>query len=71
MADSDEKLCEPGDIVCESRELRVNVVESKVMGCSRYVNVRLNGKQLEKLHCIGDVWGLQVAADGGCDTDNK
>ena len=39
--------------VCETRKLEVNVVKSKVMRCSNYVNVdrinvRLNGTLLEK-----------------------
>ena len=53
VADSEQKLCrlmtEFGR-VCERRKLRVNVGKSKVMRCSRYVNVgqmyvRLNGDQ--------------------------
>ena len=60
VAHSEEKLCrlvnEFGR-VCESRKLRVNVVKSKVMRCSRYGNgdrmhVILNGEPLEEVDCF-------------------
>ena len=59
--------------VCERRKLRVNVGKSKVMRCSRQVNlsrmnVRLNGDQLEEVECFKYL-GSQVAADGGCVRD--
>ena len=43
--------------VCESRKLRVNVGESKVMSCSRYGNggrmhVILKGGPLEEVDCF-------------------
>ena len=59
--------------VCERRELRVNVGKSKVMWCSMYGNggrmqVILNGKPLEEVHCFKYLES-QVAADGGCERD--
>ena len=60
VADSEQKLgrlvTEFGR-VCERRKLRVNVGKSKVMRCSRHVNVgrmnvRLNGDQLEEVECF-------------------
>ena len=43
--------------VCERRELRVNVVKSKVMRCSRYGNggrmhVTLNDEPLKEVDCF-------------------
>ena len=76
VADSEEKLCrlvsEFGR-VCKRRKLRVNVGKSKVMRCSRYGNgdrmhVILNCEPLEKVDCFKHL-GLQVATDGGCETD--
>ena len=75
VADSEEKSCrlecEFGR-VCERRKLRVNVGKSKVMRCSRYGNgdvmhVILNDEQLDELGCFKYL-GLQVAADGGCES---
>ena len=59
--------------VCERRKLRVNVGESKVMRCSRYVNgdqmhVILNSEPLEEVDCF-KYQGSQMAADGGCEWD--
>ena len=75
-ADSEEKLCRLVSEflrVCERRKLRVNVVKSKVMRCSRYGNcgpmhVILNGEPLEEVDCIKYLRS-QVAADGGCERD--
>ena len=58
---------------CERRKLRVNVGKSKVMRCSRYGNgyrmhVILNGEPLEEVDCFKYL-GLQVPADGGCESD--
>ena len=72
MADSEEMFCRLVSEfvkVCERRSLRVNVGKSKVMRCSRYVNmgrmhVRLNGEQLEEVDC-SKYLGSQVTADGG------
>ena len=60
--------------------MRKNKVESecsksKVMRCSRYGNgdrmhVILNGEPLEEVDCFKYL-GLQVAADGGCGTQNE
>ena len=78
MADSEEKLCrlvsEFGR-VCEIRKLRVNVGKSNVMRCSRYGNgdrmhVILNSEPLEEVDCFKYL-GSQVAADGGCGTQNE
>ena len=75
-ADSSEKLCrlvsEFGR-VRERRKLRVNVCKRKVMSCSRYGNgdrmhVILNGEPLEEVDCFKYL-GLQVSADGGCESD--
>ena len=54
--------------VCESRKLRVNVGNSKVMRCSRCGNrgrmhVIINGEPLEEVDCLKYLWS-QVAADG-------
>ena len=73
VADS-EKLCEFGR-VCERRKLRVNVGKSKVMRCSRYgdgnrMHVILNCEPLEEVDCFKYL-GSQVAADGGCGTQNE
>ena len=76
VADSEQKLCRlvtEFDRVCERRKLRVNVGKSKVMRCSRHVNVgrmnvRLNGDQLKEVEYFKYL-GSQVAADGGYDTD--
>ena len=41
--------------VCERRNLRVNLCASKVMSCSRYVNVRrmlLNDEPFEEVDCF-------------------
>ena len=51
----------------------MNVGNSKVMRCSRYVNggrmhVRLNSDPLEEVDCFKYL-GSQVAADGGCERD--
>ena len=59
--------------VWESRKLRVNVGNSKVMRCSRYGNrgrmhVIINGEPLEEVDCFKYLWS-QVAADGGCEID--
>ena len=60
MADSEEKLCrlvsEFGR-VCERRELRVNVVKSKVYEVLEVCNggrmhVILNGEPLEEMDCF-------------------
>ena len=76
VAASEEKLCrlvsEFGR-VCERRKLRVNVSRNKVMRCSRYGNgdrmhVVLDGEPLEEEDCF-KYFGLQVAADGGCERD--
>ena len=78
MADSDKKLyrlvSEFGR-VCERRKLRVNVGKSKVMRCSMYGNggrmhVILNAVPLEEVDCFKYL-GSQVAADGGCGTQNE
>ena len=60
-------------LVCERRNLRVNVGKSKVMRCSRNVgvrrmHVRLNGEPFEEVDSF-KYSGLQVAADGGCERD--
>ena len=69
-----QKLCrlvnEFGRIY-ERRKLRVNVVNSKVMRCSRYGNgdrmhVIINGEPLEEVDCFK---GFQVTADGGYERD--
>ena len=59
--------------VCERRKLKVSVLESKVMRCSRYVNggrmqVILNGEPLDYVDCFKYL-ASQVAADGGCERD--
>ena len=51
----------------------MNVGNSKVMRCSRYVNVdlmhmRLNGELLEEVDCFKCLWS-HVATDGGCERD--
>ena len=51
----------------------MNVGKSKVMRCSRYVNVgkmyaRLNDKPLYKMGCF-KYQEPQVTADGGCERD--
>ena len=61
--------------ICKRKNLRVNVGKSKVMRCSRYGNgdrmhVILNGEPLEEVECF-KYMGSQVAADGGCDTQNE
>ena len=61
--------------VFERRKLRVNVDNSNVMRCSRYgdgdrMHVRLNGEPLEEVDCFKNL-GSQVAADGGCETQNE
>ena len=58
---------------CERRKLKVNVVKSKVMRCSRYGNgdrmhVILNGEPLQEVDCFKYLGSL-VAADGGCERD--
>ena len=76
VADSEEKLCRLVSEfvrVCERRKLRVNVVKSKVMRCSRYgngdrIDVILNGGPLEEVDCFKYL-GSQVVADGGCERD--
>ena len=59
-ADSEAQLlslvCEFG-IGCKRRKFRMNLGKSKVMRCSRYVNVgrmdvRLNGELLEEVYCF-------------------
>ena len=76
VTDSEQKLCrlvtEFGR-VCEIKKLRMNVGKSKVMRCSRHVNggrkyVRLNDDQLEEVECFKYL-GSQVAAEGGCASD--
>ena len=57
--------------VSKKIKLRVNVVKSKVMRCSRYGNVGrmhviLNGEPLEEVDCFKYL-GSQVAVDGGCE----
>ena len=52
---------------------KVKHLKSKVMRCSRQVNVgrmnvRLNDVQLEEVDCFKHL-GSQVAADGGCERD--
>ena len=42
--------------VCDRRKMRVNLGKSKVMRCSRFVNVgrvdvKLTAEQLEEVHC--------------------
>ena len=54
-------------------ELIVNVGKTKVMRCSRYVNVvqmdvRLNGEPLGEVDCLKYLRS-QVAADVGCEMD--
>ena len=51
----------------------MNEGKSKVMRCSRYVNVgridlRLNGEPLWEVDCINNLLS-QMAADGGCGRD--
>ena len=75
MADSEDKLCR---LVSEfgrvcGRKLRVNVVKSKDMRCSRHGNVDrmhviLNGEPLEEVDCFNYL-GSQVATDGGYERD--
>ena len=48
----------------------MNVGKSKVMRCSRYGNGDLNGESLEEVDCFKYL-GSQVAADGGCGTQNE
>ena len=53
----------------------MTVGNSKVTRCSRYVTggrmyVRLNGDPLEEVDCFKYL-GSQVAADGGCGTQNE
>ena len=53
----------------------LSVGKSKVMRCSRYGNgdrmhVMLSGELLEEVDCCKYL-GLQVAADGGCSTQNE
>ena len=74
VADSEEKLCrlvsEFGRVF-EKRKLRVNVVKSKVMRCSRYGNGgrRSNAcEPLKEVDCFKYL-GSQLAADGGCERD--
>ena len=71
VVDSEEELCrlvsEFGR-ACERRKLRVNVVKSEVMRCSRYgygdrIHVILNSEPLEEVDCFKYL-GSQVAADG-------
>ena len=75
VADSEEKLCrllsEFGR-VCGRRKLRVNVVKSKLMRCSRYSNgdrmhVILNGEPLEEWIVLS-TW-VASFTDGGCERD--
>ena len=61
--------------VCERRKLRVNVGKSKVMRCSRYgdrerMHVILNSELFDEVDCFMYL-GSQVAADGGCGTQNE
>ena len=78
VADSEEKLgrlVSEFSRVCERRKLRVNVGKSKVMRCSMYGNgdlmhVILNCEPLEEVECFKCL-GSQVAADGGCGTQNE
>ena len=56
---------------CQRKKVRVYVVKSTVMRCSRYGNrgqmhVFLNGEPLEELDCFKYL-GSQVAADGECE----
>ena len=76
VADSEQKLCrlvnEFGR-VCERRKSRVNVGKSKIMRCSRCVNmgqmhIRLIGDPLEKMDCFKYLRS-QVAAAGRCGRD--
>ena len=51
----------------------MNGGKSKVMRCSRYVNVgrmdeRQNGEPLEEVDCFKNI-GSQVSTDGGCERD--
>ena len=76
VADSEEKLCKlvsEFGRVCKIKKFRVNVGKRKVMRCSGYRNrgqmhVILNSEPLEEVDCFKYV-GLQVAADGGCESD--
>ena len=57
----------------KKKKLRVNVVRSKAMRCSRYGNGDrmheiLNCEPLEEVDCFKYL-GSQVAADGGCERD--
>ena len=59
----------------ERRKLSVNVVTSKVMRCSRYGNggrmhVILHAEPIEEVDCF-KYMESQVAADGGCGTQNE
>ena len=61
--------------VCERRKFGVDVGKSTVSRCSRYGNVDrihviLNGEPLEEVDCFKYL-GSQVAADGGCGTQNE
>ena len=78
VAGSEEKL---GRLVsefgraCERKKLTVNVGKSQVMRWSRYGNrdrmhVILNGEPLEEVDCFKYLRS-QVAADGGCGTQNE
>ena len=63
VTDSEEKCCRLANefgSVCESGKLRVNLRKSKIMRCSRYVNVdrmdvtqdmRLKSEPLEEVNC--------------------
>ena len=63
VADSEEKCCRLASEfgrVCASRNLRVNLRKSKILRCSRYVNVgrmdvtqdmRLKSEPLEEVDC--------------------
>ena len=51
-----------------NEEVKRTVGKSKVMRCSRYVNVRLNGEPLEEVEYFKYL-GSQVAANGGCETE--
>ena len=76
VADSAKKLCflaSEFDRVCERIKLLVNIDKSKVMKCSRYVNVgrmdaRLIGEPLEEEDCLEYI-ASQAADDVECERD--
>ena len=76
VADSERKLCQlvtEFGRVCERRKLRVNVVKSKVMRCTRNedgarLNVMLNGEALEEVDQFKYL-GSVIAANGGVEAD--